>query len=163
MSLICTILISHVGCGNKILVTPIDRARFDQNYSYTINTNQNLVLNDIPGSQIQNYSDRIHITQNNETKYLLHSQVSTIEGSSNQSNGTYIYEGFTLGALGGGILTAGIIFGSTAGGECSGDDCELMPIFSSLIGLGIGGLIFGLIGMGIGAATPKKSNVLFTF
>lgn len=151
-------LASQIGCGNKVLVTPVDRAQFNPEFNYTIKTTQNTELKDIPGSNIQNLPDRLHITQNNETKYLLHNQVCLIDGESFQRSGSYILEGMGVGGL------LGVTFGLVYTGYASShgdfyDDYD--PIDYPLMGALFGFLGF-LGGSAIGLMIPKTTKVQIT-
>ncbi|MEZ4846435.1 MAG: hypothetical protein R2877_05685 [Bdellovibrionota bacterium] len=161
MILIGLVFISHTGCGNKVLTTPLNRAQFSSDYSYNIKTTQGGELPNLNGSQIENLPDRLHITQNNETKFLLHNQVQTIEGTSNQSNGTHILEGMGIG-LGAGALVGSILFSTVIyNNDCFLDEGE---DFCSRELYALGGILFGalgggVLGLGTGAAIPKKQKI----
>lgn len=164
MFLIALLCSSQIACGNKIPSASLNDAKFDSAYSYKIKTTHAGELNNLNGAQIQNLPDRLHITQNNETKFLLHNQVQTIEGTSNQSNGTHILEGMGIGAgvgaLVGSVLFSTVIYNNDCYLDAGEDFCsrELYALGGVLFGA-LGG---GVLGLGIGAAMPKKQKVLIT-
>jgi hypothetical protein len=152
---------SQIGCAGKVtkISAPLDQLKFDSNYFYMLKTNQNLDLKDVPGNQIQNYPDRIHITQNNETKYLMHSQIQSIDGECNQKAGTYIFEGMAIGAISGGVPLA--LYSSLPCEGCEGHESASFKV-ETVYGFILGALIGGLFGSGIGALIPKHDKIQIT-
>jgi hypothetical protein len=151
-----------IGCGNKIPPTPLNHANFDSNYTYNIHAIQNTEVANVRGSDIQNLPDRIHITQNNQTKYLLHNQIQSIDGESIQPNGTYALLGFGIGAAAGGTVGVALLISELSSPDknpdslCDGDHaCNLLA--ATAAGVILGG-IAGLVGLGIGAMIPKKTE-----
>lgn len=160
-TLILTILFSQIGCGNKVLTTPLNRAQFDSNYTYNIHATQNTELPNVPGASIQNLPDRLHITQNNQTKYLLHNQIQSIDGESNQAINTHALSGLGIGAGAGAIIGAALNASAGYNNDCAGDEGEdfcgrgIYAIFGSILGA-VGG---GVLGLGVGALIPQKQKV----
>ncbi len=154
-------IVTQVACGNKVLTTPLNRAQFDSNYTYNIHATQNTELPSVAGASIQNLPDRIHITQNNQTKYLLHNQIQSIDGTSNQAINTHALSGLGIGAGAGAIIGAALNASAGYNYDCAGeggeDFCsrEFYAIFGSIFGA-VGG---GLVGLGIGALIPQKQKV----
>jgi hypothetical protein len=159
------LLVSQIACGSKVLTTPLNRAQFDSNYTYDIHAVQNTKLPNISGSNIQNFGDRIHITQNNQTKYLLHNQIQSIDGESIQNVGTNALKGMGIGAAVGGTLGLGVMGLALSTPSDSDDFCEGSQecnlYIGSFIGLGLTTL-GGLIGLGVGSMTPAKQKVQIT-
>lgn len=160
--LVVTMFSAQIGCGNKILSTPIHRAQFDQNYTYNIHTVQNTEIENIPGENIQNLSDRIHITQNEKTKYLLHSQINSINGESKQAVSTHALNGLAYGALIGGISMA-VVFNAVPCLFCDEEGDYQLDFFGNVsTGLILGGILGGITGLGIGALIPQKQKIQIT-
>jgi len=159
--MVLILLSSQIGCGNKVLTTPLSQAQFDSNYTYNIHAVQNTELPNVPGSNIQNLPDRIHITQNNQTKYLLHSQIQSIDGESYQNFGTKALEGMAIGGGAGAILGGITFYAISVNSECE-DDCEFMDLMSLVLGIPIGATVGGLTGLAIGSTIPKKQKIQIT-
>jgi hypothetical protein len=159
--IIPVLFISQIGCANKVLTTPLNRAQFDPNYTYNIHAAQNTELPSVPGASIQNLPDRIHITQNNQTKYLLHNQIQSIDGESNQAINTHALRGLGIGAGAGAIIGAALNASAGYNNDCAGDEGEdfcgrgIYAIFGSILGA-VGG---GVLGLGVGAMIPQKQKV----
>lgn len=163
-TMVAVLISSQLGCGNKVLTTPLNRAQFDSNYQYSIHAVENTELPNVPGANIQNLPDRIHITQNNQTKYLLHEQIKSIDGESYQAVGSKTLEGMAWGALVGAPTGAVTFYAITAAEECNdgSDECAFNNLMGGVFGLLIGSVGGGLIGAGIGAAIPQKQKIQIT-
>ncbi len=163
-TLILTTILSQIACGNKVITTPLNRAQFDSSYTYNIHAAQNTELPSVPGASIQNLPDRIHITQNNQTKYLLHNQVQSIDGTSNQAINTHALSGLGIGAGAGAIIGAALNASAGYNTDCAGDEGEdfcgrgIYAIFGSILGA-VGG---GVLGLGVGALIPQKQKAQIT-
>lgn len=159
--LISVSISAQIGCGNKVLTTPLNRAQFDSSYTYNIHAAQNTELPSVPGASIQNLPDRIHITQNNQTKYLLHNQVHAIDGVSNYQQGSHAIEGMLMGATVLGVATGAATIGFASTDECydGGDECGFSMFMSGLGGFIVGGIVGGVVGAGIGSMVPKNQKI----
>jgi len=161
ISMVLILLSSQIGCGNKVLTTPLSQAQFDSNYTYNIHAVQNTELPNVSGSNIQNHPDRIHITQNGQTKYLMHNQIQSIDGTSHYKSGSHAVEGMLIGATVAGLGTGAATLAFSSSEECfdGADECAFGNFMSGLGGFIIGGIVGGVLGAGIGAAVPKAQKV----
>lgn len=158
------LITTQIGCANRVVHSSLSNAQFDPNYSYTIKTNQNVTFPNVPGATLQNQPDRVYITQNNQTKYLLHNQITGIDGESYQTIGSHAGDGALIGGLSGGVL-GGVLFGlMPSDGDCydGEDECAFNNFLGVILGSALGIASGGLVGAGIGAAIPKKSQIQIT-
>lgn len=153
---------SQIGCANQVMHSSLSNAQFDPSYTYKIHTNQNIDI-DAPGGTMQNLPDRLYLNQNGQTKYLLHSQVTSIEGESYRNDGNYALEGAGVGAMTGGLLgVISIVAAASSDGCYDSSDCASSEILGGLLGAAIGVIAGGGIGMAIGTAIPKKNQIQIT-
>lgn len=157
--MIGTLITSQIGCAEKVakISGPIDRIKFSQDYKYKIHLKNGEQIGDVTADQVQKDKNYLILQTQSGEKKLMNQDVKKIEALAKASKGNNAARGFGLGLGTGAIL--GLLFGLAVspGGDCQ-DGCVDITGISFLMG----GIAGGLLGLGIGAATPKHEKIEIT-
>lgn len=151
--MVTTLITSQIGCAGKVtkISEPIDQVKFDKEYTYTVKLKNGKISPKIPGDELQGENNQLNLKSKNEKRFLMAQDILEIDGVNNKSNGTNALMGLRNGSI------FGFLGGVIVGMFISGIDPQ-----PNLIEGGIGAVFCGLVGLSIGAATPKHSHIQIT-
>lgn len=170
MMVMMGLITSQVACAGKVtkIAAPLDQVKFERDYKYTVQLKTGEQSRAVTGDQIQVKSNQLVLNSSTQSKSLMSHEIQNIDGESSIRDGSYALQGLGIGAgIGfalGGLFGQAFVRGFCIdGGGPEGCDRDAGDILGGIFFFGgITGAATGLLGLGIGALTPRYNKVQIT-